>query len=324
MTSIAEISDEPKYTIKTVCTQTGIRPVTLRAWERRHEILTPHRSENSYRLYSDRDVAVLRWIKNRIDEGMAISRAADELHNMLRSGIWPDALLSLTKTQQSRPSLTLSQYTHQLYQALIKHDELTSANLLRDAHAAFDLQTFLLEIVLPCLREIGDAWYRGEIQVVTEHFASTYLRGRLMSLLQAQPCAHSTPRIMLGCAPTESHEIGTLCLSILLRHIGYRVEFLGPDVPIDDLVDYADFVHANMIILSATLPESAAELRHLQEKLAKLKHPPIFGYGGMAFDLNSKLQDTVPGIYLGTSIHDAIASVNRLLGGAISKHSRER
>ena len=63
MTTLVDFSEEPKYTIKAVCGQTGIRAVTLRAWERRHELLNPHRSENRYRLYSERDVAILRWIK---------------------------------------------------------------------------------------------------------------------------------------------------------------------------------------------------------------------------------------------------------------------
>ena len=51
MTAINNFSDEPRYTIKSVSVQTGIRPVTLRAWERRHDLLNPHRSDNRYRLY---------------------------------------------------------------------------------------------------------------------------------------------------------------------------------------------------------------------------------------------------------------------------------
>lgn len=62
MTTINDFSEEPRYTIKSVSVQTGIRPVTLRAWERRHDLLSPHRSENRYRLYSERDIAILRWI----------------------------------------------------------------------------------------------------------------------------------------------------------------------------------------------------------------------------------------------------------------------
>ncbi|MBI5712915.1 MAG: MerR family transcriptional regulator, partial [Chloroflexi bacterium] len=67
MASIADLSTEPKFTIKSVCAQTGIRAVTLRAWERRYNLLEPHRTNGNYRLYSDRDVAVLRWLKCQVE-----------------------------------------------------------------------------------------------------------------------------------------------------------------------------------------------------------------------------------------------------------------
>ncbi len=60
MPTPADLSDAPKHTIKTVCAQTGILPVTLRAWERRYKLLKPQRTSGNYRLYSDRDIAVLR------------------------------------------------------------------------------------------------------------------------------------------------------------------------------------------------------------------------------------------------------------------------
>ena len=90
MTTIADLSNDPKFSIKTVSVRTGIRPVTLRAWERRYDLLEPHRAENHYRLYSERDIAILRWIKARQDEGIAISVAVAELHRLVQAGTWPD------------------------------------------------------------------------------------------------------------------------------------------------------------------------------------------------------------------------------------------
>jgi len=92
MATIIDYSEEPKFTIKTVFAQTGIRPVTLRAWERRYEVLNPHRSDNRYRLYSERDVAILRWIKSRVDNDISISSAVQELRAMLKTGIFPEAI----------------------------------------------------------------------------------------------------------------------------------------------------------------------------------------------------------------------------------------
>ena len=65
----------PLYNIKAVEQSTGISSSTLRAWERRYQVCRPQRSDSGYRLYSDRDIAIIRWLKGQIDAGMSISQA---------------------------------------------------------------------------------------------------------------------------------------------------------------------------------------------------------------------------------------------------------
>ncbi len=310
--SIADLPDEPRYTIKAVCARTGIRPVTLRAWERRYEILTPYRSDNRYRLYSERDVALLRWIKSRVDDGISISSAANELRSMVRNGLWPEALPtapSVTKISNIPPK----RYAHQLYQALIEHNEGQAGDILREAQSSFDLKTTLMQVITPALVEIGLAWYHGKVRITTEHFASAYLRGRLLSLLQAYSVRRNAPRILIGCAPTEQHELGSLMFAILLRSEGYRVEFLGPDIPLDDLLDYATYEHPDMIILTATMVEAAREINNFHHKLKSIHPTPLFGYGGAAFHSQPELRHQISGIYLGDSLEQGVITVSELL-----------
>lgn len=68
-------SDYPLFNTKAVVQQTGVPAPTLRAWERRYTFLLPGRADNSYRRYSERDIVVIRWLKERIDSGMSISQA---------------------------------------------------------------------------------------------------------------------------------------------------------------------------------------------------------------------------------------------------------
>ncbi|MEW6648975.1 MAG: MerR family transcriptional regulator, partial [Chloroflexota bacterium] len=206
MTLITEFTDDPKHTIKTVAAQTGIRPVTLRAWERRYEVLNPHRSDNRYRLYSDRDVAILRWLKKRIDEGASISNAIGELRSMTRNGIWPDAVPSGPSLERTHSETPPAVYAGDLYKALIKHDEARSGEIFKQVLTSYDLKTICTQVLTPALVEIGEAWYRGDIRITTEHFASTYLRGKLLNLLQAYPSRRGAPHILIGGAPTEQHE----------------------------------------------------------------------------------------------------------------------
>jgi len=315
LSSIDTISDDPKYTIKTVCDQTGILPVTLRAWERRHEVLNPHRGDNRYRLYSDRDIATLRWIKNRVDSGISISSAVTELRQLQQNGGMLEAapVIPFSAPKPIVPPIPPEEIGHSLYQALIKHDEARASQLLRDAYAMYDLPTYILKTLIPALVEIGNAWYNGEITVTTEHFGSAYIRGNLLSIFQAFPSRTSAPFILVGCAPTELHEIGSLMLAVMLRSEGFRVEYLGPDLPLDDLVDYAKFEHPAMVVMAATSLESAELIDHLQEKLAKIKPAPLLGFGGSAFNQKPELVEKINGKFLGLTLDSAVETVKELL-----------
>ena len=68
-------SDTSLFNTKAVVQQTGVPAPTLRAWERRYAILSPERANNDYRLYSERDIAMIRWLKERVDSGLSISQA---------------------------------------------------------------------------------------------------------------------------------------------------------------------------------------------------------------------------------------------------------
>jgi DNA-binding transcriptional MerR regulator len=68
-------SDRPVFNTKAVVQQTGIPAPTLRAWERRYALFSPKRADNDYRLYTERDIVLLRWLRDRVENGMSISQA---------------------------------------------------------------------------------------------------------------------------------------------------------------------------------------------------------------------------------------------------------
>src|SRR3989304_5896469 len=87
---LSSYDDTPVYTIKTVVQQTGITPATLRDWERRYGVLSPGRSDGGYRLYSERDIARLRWLKSQVDAGVSISSAVVLLELQHQTGQEPE------------------------------------------------------------------------------------------------------------------------------------------------------------------------------------------------------------------------------------------
>jgi DNA-binding transcriptional MerR regulator len=66
----------PRYRVTAVERMTRIPASTLRAWERRYGLPRPSRAATGQRLYSDQDVAVIRFLDRRRIEGMSVSQAA--------------------------------------------------------------------------------------------------------------------------------------------------------------------------------------------------------------------------------------------------------
>ncbi len=62
--------------IAAVARRTGIGADTLRKWERRYGVLRPNRTTGGQRRYDERDVARVKWLRDRLAEGFRISEAA--------------------------------------------------------------------------------------------------------------------------------------------------------------------------------------------------------------------------------------------------------
>ena len=79
--------NEQNYRIGLTTQITGIRPETLRAWERRYSVVKPIRTEAGDRLYTQADIDRLLLINRLVDNGDAISAVANLSHDTLKERI---------------------------------------------------------------------------------------------------------------------------------------------------------------------------------------------------------------------------------------------
>jgi methanogenic corrinoid protein MtbC1 len=207
----------------------------------------------------------------------------------------------------------------ELLDALLAHNEAAAGSLLSEAFALYTVEEVGEQVVAPVLIEIGERWHRNEVSVTTEHFATNYLLQRMAAILRMLPYQAEGEMIWVGCAPGERHELGALLLSIYLRRRGYRVHYLGQDVPANDLVDAAHRHHPSLLLFSATMAESADALVGLLHQLAENGGAPLIGYGGQAFRTRPELCAECAGVYMGATADEAVATVHHLLAGGGSR-----
>jgi methanogenic corrinoid protein MtbC1 len=150
--------------------------------------------------------------------------------------------------------------------------------------------------------EIGERWHRGEINVAVEHYATQFVRRKLASLLSMFEGSAHRATIVVGCAPGELHDLGALLSALFLVRRGWHVIYLGPQVPLVDLLETVASVKPSLVCMSASTMETALELIPEARGLTEAYPHVHFGYGGRIFNLNPELRRSMPGTFLG---HDA-------------------
>lgn len=314
MTSIGTFSAEPIFTIKAVQSRTGIKPVTLRAWERRYDLLSPVRMPNGYRLYSERDIQLLLWVQRKLDSGISISQVVQHFKQIRSKELWPETIQNIApETPRQKPPRPPRDYAEMLFGAMVGRKEKRANAILENTQKYFDLQTIFQEVITPAMELLGEAWFRGEIRITTEHVASGYIKGKLLGIMHSLPMAKEGALILVGCGPEETHELGALMFAVLLRQQGYFVEYLGPDLPTEDLIDYSIQVRPKLICLTISQEDTAYLLKGFAAQLASLRGKPKFAYSGRFIQDNVELQNDLGGIYLGDTLGEGLEKVKQLI-----------
>jgi MerR family transcriptional regulator, light-induced transcriptional regulator len=311
------ISQAPTYNIKVVLNKTGIAADTLRAWERRYGLPVPQRTAGGHRLYSDRDIETIKWLLARQEEGLSISRAVDLWNEQIASGTDPLADIASRSASSTlaiappTPDTTIDTLRANWIQACQAFDELTAEQILNQAFSVFPIEAVCTDLIQKGLSEIGDLWYENRLSVQQEHFASNLAMRRLDALLSAAPPPTRPETILVGCPADEWHTFTPLLLSLFLRRRGYRVVYLGANIPSARFTETTRETKADLIVLVAQQLPSAATLQHAALSLTNKGRPVAFG--GRIFNLRPSLTEYIPGYFLGYDIGAAIGEIEKIL-----------
>ena len=328
--------DAPTFNLKAVVQETGLKPDTLRAWERRYGLPVPQRTDSGHRLYSQKDIQLLKWLIARQEEGMSISRAvelwrrleteeSDPLQTMpitnaaaVAPTSYPAQVAPLSTTPVLSTSAhaadsrdTMGQVRAAWVSACMNFDEQQAERIVSQAFGLFSVERVCLDVIQKGLAVIGEGWYSGHITVQQEHFASALAVRRLEALMAATPPPTRAGRILIGCPPEEEHTFAPLLLSLLLRRRGWDILFLGANIPVQDFVLTTQTARPHLVVLTAQQLYTAASLREIGDLIYQVRVPMAFG--GMIFTQIPDLPHRITGHYLGIHLEGALQRTEELL-----------
>lgn len=309
-------NDTPTFNLKAVVRETGLKPDTLRAWERRYGVPEPDRSGGGHRLYSQQDINTIKWLLARQGEGMSISRAVGLWRSLIEQGRDPFQVSPLATAAEPpslmsiRPGDTVIELRQAWINACLDFDERRAETLLNQAFSYYPPEVVCFELLQKALSEIGNAWYAGEVSVQQEHFASALAVRRLDALLAAAPAPTRAGRIIVACPPGESHTFSPLLVTYLLRRRGWDVVYLGADVPTYRLQATIESTRPTLVVFSAQTLDTAATLLDVALYLREID--VALAFGGYIFNVVPELAQRIPGHFLGRELDKTPYAIEQL------------
>jgi DNA-binding transcriptional MerR regulator len=284
-------NEEGKYNIKAVSRMLGIQPGTLRAWERRYQIVAPKRNESGHRLYTEEHVRILKGLLMKVNQGFSISQAVSLLENNE---------LNTEPIQMEKKGDRSSILANELLASFLQFDEPKAHDLINQAFSLYTIDKVLVDILGSLLVNIGTLWEDGKITSAHEHFASSILRSRIGMILHSFPHNSVLPKAIAICGPGEAHELGLLIFTLFLRRKGFEVVYLGTSIADEDIYKVIDIVKPKFLFFSCTMKANVSETLKLSERLVESYGTLNVGIGGFAIDSlteeeKKKYKEFIPG-----------------------------
>lgn len=253
-----------KFSIKVISSSCGVKTQTLRAWEARYGLFNPERSPGGQRLYSSLDLKKVLLIVKLQERGHSIGQLAeysvDELESMLST------LDSSNTTNKAIPLRSISKKFLLLlteFKLDLISDELS---LLRCSLGA---KEFIMNTVLPILREIGILVESNKLSVTQEHIVSTLIRDQLAQI-QLPIWRDRRREAALATPEGNFHELPILMADILCKASKVPTRYLGASHPANCLGEALNALKCPNLILGAVSSDKWIYQKQINSFLLKL------------------------------------------------------
>ena len=258
------MSSSIRYPIAAVAKLTGLGLDTIRAWERRYGAVVPERGPRG-RLYSQAQVRRLRLLATLVGEGHSIGQVAGlpdrRLEELLRRAGEVQARTPAARAVANDP-------VEVILEAVDRFDYSAADRELGRLAALYGPRDLVFQVALPLMRTVGERWHAGQLSVAQEHMVSSILHAVLAALLRvhALPAA---PQILFATPEGELHEFGILAAAMLAAASGFGVVYLGPNLPVPDIVSAATSTGVAVVVIGVTSGAAAVveRLKELRERL---------------------------------------------------------
>jgi methanogenic corrinoid protein MtbC1 len=272
------------HPIQVVVRRTGLSQDVIRVWERRYSAVRPERTAGRRRLYTDAEIDRLLLLRRATLGGRSIGQvaglASEELRRLIeqdeiaarqapRIASPPGPAAGVEESRDEQPSG--GAYLNRCLDAVRRLDEPELERVLSLANLTLSHIRLIDQVLLPFMRAVGAQWQEGSLRIVHEHLASAVVRNVLAGLLDAGEPSEDAPHLVVATPAGQAHEFGALAAVANGVSQGWRVTYLGANLPADEIaaaaLDRRMRAVALSVIYPADDPKLPGDLRRLRRQL---------------------------------------------------------
>ncbi|WP_339843805.1 MerR family transcriptional regulator [uncultured Halopseudomonas sp.] len=241
--------------IREVCKATGVNPVTLRAWERRYGLITPHRTEKGHRLYTEANIRQIQDILLWLSRGVTVSQVKPLLDSPI-----PE------ENDLTSPWGALRQT---FLEAIISFDVALLNQQIDRAFRLYSTADLCINMLEPVLLQLQQRWQGQFGSQLEEVFCNSWLRTKLAVSLEQGNARSTSGPVILASLSDEHCEMGLWLLALMLSADGYNIDILEWNVPASELSLLSDQRLPAALVLFSSQALSAAQLRRQLPRLGQ-------------------------------------------------------
>ncbi|NNJ51750.1 MAG: MerR family transcriptional regulator [Ignavibacteriaceae bacterium] len=247
---------------------TGLSEFVIRAWEKRYKAVVPARTETNRRLYSEEDIEKLRLLNEAVKIGHNIGGIAGltitDLESIIEQNSTTKELLS-----EEVPS-DINSLLDVCIEAVKAYDAKELETILLKASSKLSQPQLIENLIVPLVYKLGELWHEGLIRVANEHLATAVIRSFLASLIDQNEPDENAP-ILISAAPRgQDHELGAMIVGVTAAPLGWKVIYLGPNLPVEEIAAVADSLEAKVVALSIVYPGDDQQLKLELQNLRRI------------------------------------------------------
>ena len=231
------------YNISFISNACGVKPHTIRTWEKRYNTFSPDRTDGGQRIYSEDDLTKGRLIVSLLEQGYSISRLAGKSLQDLQAIIFDEKIESL----QSNKMLT-SVGIKKLLTHLSNFDLSQISSEMVRLRLSIGAKEFIFKVLIPIIQAVSRMYLDGKYSVTQEHIISTIIRYQL-SQINLPDSENSTDSIILATPEGNLHELPILIADILCQLNRISTYYLGASHPAVCLSEAVNELKSKTIVL---------------------------------------------------------------------------